>query len=56
MRKQTGTQAAKTYNKSVAGDFLSDVRNLIETARHNVVVTINAGLTILHPDRRKSRF
>ena len=53
MRKETGKQVAKTYNKSISGDLISDVRNLIETARHNVAVTVNAGLTILYPERRK---
>jgi hypothetical protein len=38
----------KTYNKSISGDLISDIRSLIETARHNVAVTVNAGLTILY--------
>ena len=39
---------AKTYNKSISGDLIGDIRRLIETARHNVAVTVNAGLTILY--------
>jgi hypothetical protein len=38
----------KTYNKSISGDLIGDIRSLIETARHNVAVTVNAGLTILY--------
>ena len=48
MRKKTGKQVAKTYNKSISGDLIGDIRSLIETARHNVAVTVNAGLTILY--------
>lgn len=38
----------KTYNKSISSDLTSDIRSLIETARHNVAVTANAGLTFLY--------
>jgi predicted nuclease of restriction endonuclease-like (RecB) superfamily len=48
MKKETGKQVAKTYNKSISGDLIGDIRRLIETARHNVAVTVNAGLTILY--------
>ena len=48
MRKQTGKQVAKTGNKSISGDLIGDIRSLIETARHNVAVTVNTGLTILY--------
>lgn len=48
MRKKTGTQIIQPDNKVISGDLISDVRNLIETARHNVAVTVNAGLTILY--------
>ncbi len=48
MRKQTGTQVAKTDNKSISGDLIGDIRRLIETARHNVAVTVNTGLTLLY--------
>ena len=48
MTKETGTQVVKSDNKSISGDLINDVRNLIETARHNVAVTVNAGLTILY--------
>ncbi len=48
MRKETGTQVAKTYNKSIFGNLIGDIRSLIETARQNVAVTVNAGLTILY--------
>jgi hypothetical protein len=45
----------KKYNKSISGDLIGNIRLLIETARHNVAVTVNAGLTILYSDHRKSR-
>ena len=48
MRKKTGTQIIKPDNKVISGDLISDIRLLIETARHNVAVTVNAGLTILY--------
>ena len=38
----------KKYNKSISGDLIGDIRRLIEIARHNVAVTVNAGLTILY--------
>ena len=38
----------KKYNKFISGDLIGDIRSLIETARHNVAVTVNAGLTILY--------
>jgi hypothetical protein len=45
----------KKYNKSISGDLIGDIRSLIKNARHNVAVTVNADLTILYPDCRKSR-
>ena len=48
MRKKTGTQIVQPDNKVISGDLISDVLNLIETARHNVAVTVNTGLTILY--------
>ena len=48
MRKETGTQVAKTDNKPISGNLLSDIRRLIETARQNVAVAVNTGLTILY--------
>jgi len=48
MKKETGKQVVKTYNKSISGDLIGDIRRLIEIARHNVAVTVNAGLTILY--------
>jgi len=48
MRKQTGKQITSTGNKSLSGDLIGDIRSLIETARHNVAVTVNAGLTVLY--------
>jgi hypothetical protein len=36
------------YNVPLSNDLISDIRSLIETARHNVAVTVNAGLTILY--------
>ena len=48
MRKETGKQVTKKYTKSISGNLISDIRLLIETARHDVAVTVNAGLTILY--------
>jgi len=48
MKKETGKQVVKTYNKSISGDLIGDIRLLIETARHNVAAAVNAGLTILY--------
>lgn len=48
MRKETGKQVVKTDNKPISGNLISDIRRLIETARHNVAVTVNAGLTVLY--------
>ncbi len=48
MKKQTGKQVTKTYNKSLSGNLIGDIRGLIETARQNVAVTVNAGLTLLY--------
>ena len=48
MKKETGKQIAKTYNKTISGDLIGDIRSLIETARHNIAVTVNTGLTILY--------
>jgi len=36
------------HNKPISGNLISDIRRLIETARHNVAVTVNAGLPIFH--------
>jgi len=38
----------KTDSKSISGDLIGDIPRLIETAKHNVAVTVNAGLTILY--------
>ena len=48
MRKETGKQVVKTDNKSISGNLISDISRLIETARQNVAVTVNTGLTILY--------
>jgi predicted nuclease of restriction endonuclease-like (RecB) superfamily len=48
MRKETGKQVVKTDNKPISSNLISDIRRLIETARHNVAVTVNAGLTVLY--------
>ena len=48
MKKETRKQITKTYTKSIPGDLIGDIRSLIETARHDVAVTVNAGLTILY--------
>ena len=48
MRKETGKQVTETGNKPFTSDLIGDIRSLIETARHNVAVTVNAGLTILY--------
>jgi hypothetical protein len=44
MRKEMAKQAAKTDDKPLSGDLTSDIRKLIETARQNIAVTVNAGL------------
>ena len=41
-------QITKTYNKYIYGDLIGDIRRLIETARQNVAVRVNAGLTTLY--------
>ncbi len=48
MRKKTKTQIIKPDNKVISGDLINYIRNFIETARHNVAVTVNASLTILY--------
>ena len=48
MKKETGKLAVETDNKSISGNLIGDIRSLIEIARHNVAVTVNAGLTILY--------
>lgn len=48
MKKEMGKQVAKTYNKSIFGNLIGDIRSLIETARQNVAVTVNAGLTLVY--------
>ena len=48
MKKKTAKRAVKTNNKPISGNLIGDIRSLIETARHNVAVTVNAGLTILY--------
>jgi len=39
---------AKTYNNPISGDLIGDIRRLIETARQNVAIAVNTGLTILY--------
>ena len=41
-------QITKKYTKSISDDLICDIRSLIETARHNVAATVNAGLTTLY--------
>jgi len=48
MKKETGKQVAEADNKLTSGDLIGDIRSLIETARHNIAVTVNTGLTILY--------
>ena len=48
MRKETGKQVSKTDNRPLSGNLIGDIRRFIETARQNVAVTVNAGLTILY--------
>ncbi|MDO9529225.1 MAG: PDDEXK nuclease domain-containing protein [Syntrophales bacterium] len=48
MKKETGKQITKEYNKSISGDLIGDIRSLTETARHNVAIAVNASLTILY--------
>ena len=38
----------KKYNKAISGDLISDIRSLIETARHTVAAAVNASLTLLY--------
>ena len=44
--KKCGLQ--KKYNKSISRDLVGDIRRLIETARQNVAIAVNTGLTILY--------
>ena len=46
MKKEPGKPVIDINNMPLSGDFIGDIRSLIETARHNVAVTVNAGLTI----------
>jgi predicted nuclease of restriction endonuclease-like (RecB) superfamily len=48
MKKETGKQVTKIDNKPLSGNLIADIRKLIETARQNVAITVNAGLTILY--------
>jgi len=48
MKKEPGKPVIEISNVSLSNDLISDIRSLIETARHNVAVTVNAGLTILY--------
>jgi len=48
MKKEPGKPVIEINNVSISGDLIGDIRSLIETARHNVAVTVNAGLTILY--------
>lgn len=44
MKKEMGKQVVKTYNKSISGDLIGDIRKLIETARHNWFRNLAVGL------------
>lgn len=46
--KQPGKRDCKTIQKSIPDDLIGDIRSLIESARHNVAIAVNAGLTILY--------
>jgi predicted nuclease of restriction endonuclease-like (RecB) superfamily len=48
MKKETESQITKIENKPISSDLIGDICSLIETARHNIAVTVNAGLTILY--------
>ena len=48
MKKEPGKPVIGINNVPLSNDLISDIRSLIETARHNVAVTVNAGLTILY--------
>ena len=48
MKKEPGKPVIEINNVPLSNDLISDIRSLIETARHNVAVTVNAGLTILY--------
>ena len=45
---ETFKTQAKTYNNSISGDLIGDIRSLIATTRQNVAIAVNTGLTILY--------
>jgi len=47
MKKETKKKVVKTDNKSIFGNLIGDTRSLIETAKQNVAIAVNTGLTIL---------
>jgi len=48
MKKEPGEPVIEINNVPLSNDLIRDIRSLIETTRHNVAVTVNAGLTILY--------
>ena len=48
MKKEPGKPVIEINKVPLSNDLISDIRSLIETARNNVAVTVNAGLTILY--------
>ncbi len=48
MKKEPGKPVIEINSMPLSNVLISDIRSLIETARHNVAVTVNAGLTILY--------
>jgi predicted nuclease of restriction endonuclease-like (RecB) superfamily len=48
MKKEPRKPVIEINKVPLSNDLISDIRSLIETARSNVAVTVNAGLTILY--------
>ena len=48
MNKKPSKSITNTDNIPISGDLIADIRKLIENARQNIAVTVNASLTILY--------
>ena len=46
--KQPEKIDSKTIQKTIPDDLIGDIRALIQTARANVAVSVNASLTMLY--------
>jgi len=53
MRRETESQITKIENKPISSDLTGDIRSLIETARQNVAIAVNTGLTILYWQKKR---